>query len=636
MRVICPWCRVKDGKETSLRRMSELKTHVVDLHRDVSLSKYPADFFSEANGFYMAMYPKDYVQIVAPSGPKSKSAELARAEISRWLSENKASHNETERWNRDWKIAEKVQKKKTEGKEKTSKRQRPFTPEEEFRPDYEDEQQERSKSKDERAERKTREEPPEKKKKESETEKKEDEKRQKAPRRYEPTDPDAWTVKNISVTGKSTTADIKGDDNVIFRVTLKDNLWKEPKIFSSLMRRSETANYDESFEPPSQWNDVDRTTWQGVEEDLAAAAGIPTNMIANVQQGQLIPDYQPTAKETGEEEGAEEVSEMEREEGTEGERDMGKGKETEEVRDFEREEGTQRERETEKGEGTEQVRDMEKEGGTEGEREMKEGRGTEEEQKTENKGDIEESVVDEMDDDEIEVSPLEADEIEMTPRSPAFKPLALSTPPAVSVTPQLTISPVISHTSSLACTTSAAEVVSSEYSDALSTAHPRKTKTVQKRALKLLETGCMPLFPPAKREWGTRTVNIPSERTSITWPPTDWRSMTADQKLMQWEFVAMSLHTADKDRPRLERTELLAHYNMMALPGSAVTNQPADARQKMRFYNYDVLRKIATSKLVTAEDEQLVSIFEQASSRRSVSVDSVLTILREEDIKLRI
>ena len=294
---------------------------------------------------------------------------------------------------------------------------------------------------------------------------------------------------------------------MIFRVTLKDNLWKEPKIFTSLMRRSETANYDESFEPPSQWNDVDRTTWQGVEEDLAAAAGIPTKMIANVQQGQLIPDYQPTARETGKE------------------------KETEEVQDLEREEGTQREREMGKGKGTEQVRDMEREGGTEGESEMEEGRGTEEEQKTENKGDIEESVVEEMDDDEIEVTPLEADEIDMTPRSQAFKPLALSTPPAFSVTPQLTISPVIPHTSSLACTTSAAEVVSSEYSDALSTAHPRKTKTVQKRALKLLETGCMPLFPPAKREWGTRTVNIPSERTSITWPPKDWRSMTADQNL---------------------------------------------------------------------------------------------------------
>ena len=178
--------------------------------------------------------------------------------------------------------------------------------------------------------------------------------------------------------------------NVIFRVTLKDNLWKEPKIFSSLMRRSETANYDESFEPPSQWNDVDRTTWQGVEEDLAAAAGIPTNMIANVQQGQLIPDYQPTAKETGEEEGAEEVTEMEREEGTQRDREMEKGKGTEHVRDMEREEGTQREQEMEKGKGTKQVRDMDREGGTEGEREMEEGRGTEEEQKTENEGDVEE------------------------------------------------------------------------------------------------------------------------------------------------------------------------------------------------------------------------------------------------------
>ena len=113
---------------------------------------------------------------------------------------------------------------------------------------------------------------------------------------------------------------------------------------------------------------------------------------------------------------------------------------------------------------------------------MEEGRGTKEEQKTENEGDVEESVVEEMDDDEIEVTPLEADKIKMTPRSAVFKPLALSIPPAVSVTPQLTISPVISHISILTCATSAAEVVSLEYSDALSTAHSRKTKTVQKRA----------------------------------------------------------------------------------------------------------------------------------------------------------
>ena len=66
----------------------------------------------------------------------------------------------------------------------------------------------------------------------------------------------------------------------------------------------------------------------------------------------------------------------------------------------------------------------------------------------------------------------------------------------------------------------------------------------------------MPLFPPAKLEWETRSVNIPSKKTSVEWPPKDWRSMTPDQKLMQWEFVAMTLNTANKDHARLERTEL--------------------------------------------------------------------------------
>ena len=79
--------------------------------------------------------------------------------------------------------------------------------------------------------------------------------------------------------------------------------------------------------------------------------------------------------------------------------------------------------------------------------------------------------------------------------------------------------------------------------------------------------------------------------------------MTPDQKLMQWEFVAMTLYTVHKDHPRLERTYLLAHY-MMALPGSAISQQPVDARQMMRFYNYDMLRRIAASISMTAEDEQ--------------------------------
>ena len=68
MRVICPWCPLKEGKrEKTLRRMSDLKGHIHDQHVSVSISKLPSDFFTEANGFYLELYPKDYVRIISPS-----------------------------------------------------------------------------------------------------------------------------------------------------------------------------------------------------------------------------------------------------------------------------------------------------------------------------------------------------------------------------------------------------------------------------------------------------------------------------------------------------------------------------------------------------------------------------------------
>ena len=106
MRVICPWCPLRDGKkEKTLRRMSDLKGHIQEQHGEVNLTKLPSDFFTEANGFYLGIYPRDYVKIVSPGSYRGEAATIARGEVLRWLRDNKRSEKERDRWVRDWGIA---------------------------------------------------------------------------------------------------------------------------------------------------------------------------------------------------------------------------------------------------------------------------------------------------------------------------------------------------------------------------------------------------------------------------------------------------------------------------------------------------------------------------------------------------
>ena len=58
----------------------------------------------------------------------------------------------------------------------------------------------------------------------------------------------------------------------------------------------------------------------------------------------------------------------------------------------------------------------------------------------------------------------------------------------------------------------------------------------------MLAWGSMPLLPPARRNWSpTSAVKFCENGISFDWPPSNWQGMTPDQRLLHWEYAAMTL-----------------------------------------------------------------------------------------------
>lgn len=109
MRVLCPFCPLRDGKkEKSLRRISDLKVHVADSHKAekrILSDSLPPDFFSEANGFWIAVYSKDYLKLITPNSWRADAAVSARTEMIRWIRVNKLSKRRLQEMEQGWEAA---------------------------------------------------------------------------------------------------------------------------------------------------------------------------------------------------------------------------------------------------------------------------------------------------------------------------------------------------------------------------------------------------------------------------------------------------------------------------------------------------------------------------------------------------
>jgi len=129
-------------------------------------------------------------------------------------------------------------------------------------------------------------------------------------------------------------------------------------------------------------------------------------------------------------------------------------------------------------------------------------------------------------------------------------------------------------------------------------------KDLQQKAIEILTVGAMPLCPPARRNWTRRnTLDLDVGGTTIQWPPKDFETMTPDQKLLSWEYMAMRIEEQGQGKfPTKPRQLLLDTYNFLALPGTRKSSDNQDrATRKIRYYNYQLVRQVAKGDLISEE-----------------------------------
>ncbi|KAL3884891.1 hypothetical protein ACJMK2_024990 [Sinanodonta woodiana] len=125
----------------------------------------------------------------------------------------------------------------------------------------------------------------------------------------------------------------------------------------------------------------------------------------------------------------------------------------------------------------------------------------------------------------------------------------------------------------------------------------KKCLNIKERVLMVLNMGSMPLLAPVRRDWKKEMQFTIKEGSTVThWPPEGWTKMTPDQKVLTWEYAAMTLETGAESRknPALERGYLLAKFIMLTFLGTAEPTYGGEMiSRKARYYNYEWLRQLA-------------------------------------------
>ncbi|KAK3097941.1 hypothetical protein FSP39_014702 [Pinctada imbricata] len=167
----------------------------------------------------------------------------------------------------------------------------------------------------------------------------------------------------------------------------------------------------------------------------------------------------------------------------------------------------------------------------------------------------------------------------------------------------------------------------------------RNQGSLQNRAKNLLARGCLPLMPPARRQWADTQVTLTNGSTSVTWPPVNWKELSKDQRLLELEYVAMTLTRATSGhQPFVERAELFEVFNFLALPGT-VPLSPKKIQKphfKSRFYMYQAIRMVAISETTSSSDEELVSFLEGGCHRRRRTWEHLISAVDAAGIPLRL
>ena len=156
------------------------------------------------------------------------------------------------------------------------------------------------------------------------------------------------------------------------------------------------------------------------------------------------------------------------------------------------------------------------------------------------------------------------------------------------------------------------------------------------RAEKLLETGGMPLFPPARREWGSVTTPfiVVKDPVEIKWPPYNFKELSGDERLTAWQYLSLVLESKQKKGMITDLGYTLDKYSMFALPGTSVP-RGGNGNVNMRLANFNVINDIANGKCEDVQAKQLLDSFEAARKARDDSTDWICQLIQTVPLRVR-
>ncbi len=85
-----------------------------------------------------------------------------------------------------------------------------------------------------------------------------------------------------------------------------------------------------------------------------------------------------------------------------------------------------------------------------------------------------------------------------------------------------------------------------------------------------MEQGCLPILPPARRDFTrAQSITLPYGNSVVCWPPVGWEKMGASQRYQASLLLTVNLemrvgHECD---PTVDPNMLLAQYNMLVMSG---------------------------------------------------------------------
>ncbi|KAH3853933.1 hypothetical protein DPMN_096471 [Dreissena polymorpha] len=154
--------------------------------------------------------------------------------------------------------------------------------------------------------------------------------------------------------------------------------------------------------------------------------------------------------------------------------------------------------------------------------------------------------------------------------------------------------------------------------------------TLHQRAFHLLTWCCMPLVPPARRNWDRQpTVKFQVPSFSMDWPPKDWCLMSPAKQLAVAQHMANMLDSV-AGIPVTEPDQIMDKYNVLILPGS-IPQPRSTSERRLRIANCVLLLNMVKGRTTNI---LILQMLEQTFRHRVTSTDDLLTVIQGMDVVL--